>query len=46
MKKPAKIIAAAAGTIALAGGIGAGLAYADSPHPDYADHESHRATDR
>jgi hypothetical protein len=31
MNKPAKIIAAAAGTIALAGGIGAGLAYADSP---------------
>ena len=32
MNKPTKIIAAA-GTIALAGGIGAGLAYADSP-PD------------
>jgi hypothetical protein len=31
MNKPAKFIAAAAGTIALAGGIGAGLAYADSP---------------
>ena len=30
MNKPAKFIAAA-GTIALAGGIGAGLAYADSP---------------
>ncbi len=31
MNKPAKLIVAAAGTIALAGGIGAGLAYADSP---------------
>jgi hypothetical protein len=31
MYKPAKMIAAAAGTIALVGGIGAGLAYADSP---------------
>ena len=31
MNKPATMIAAAAGTIALAGGIGAGLAYADSP---------------
>ena len=30
MNKPAKLVAAA-GTIALAGGIGAGLAYADSP---------------
>ena len=32
MNKPAKFIAAAAGTVALAGGIGAGLAYADSHH--------------